>query len=124
MSILVVDDEPLIRDWNVIQLSLLGYSSLVATNGLEAINVYKRAPADVKLVILDLNMPVLNGIETYKILRQQSKYLPIVVCSGMGSDDIQFLMKDDGYLFMKNKPYKIREILQFMEDKPLYGGGV
>ena len=124
MSILVVVDEVLVRDWNVVQLSLMGQSVLCASNGMEALSIFKKIPAKIDLIILDMHMPVLGGLETYRCLRQLSKYVPIVVCSSSETPEINFFMETDKFLFIKNKPYKIKDILKFMDNKPLYGNEV
>lgn len=66
-KILVVDDEPDIRELVSYNLKKAGYEVLVAENGEEAIKSAKRYQPD--LIILDIMMPVMDGIETCRILR-------------------------------------------------------
>jgi len=67
-SVLLVDDEPHIRKYVGLILRQLGIAKLVeAANGAEAIAAYQAAPVD--LVLLDVNMPVMDGLETLRKLK-------------------------------------------------------
>ena len=85
--ILVVDDEVAIR--SIIQhvLEDLGYTVVTAEHGAQALELFDHIPDEVKLVLLDVNMPVLDGGETAVALRERKPDIPILVMSGIADDD-------------------------------------
>ena len=68
-TILVVDDEPLVRDLLVQFLSLRGYRALGVKDGAEALSMVEHTPPD--LILLDLLMPGMDGVEVLRQLRQR-----------------------------------------------------
>lgn len=78
MKIMVVDDSKTMRGIQRTILSELGYEDVVeAENGFEALNVYKSAEPD--LVLLDWNMPMMDGITFLRSIRQRKKKLMVVM---------------------------------------------
>jgi two-component system, chemotaxis family, chemotaxis protein CheY len=83
-TILLVDDEPHIRKFVGLILKQLGAPRLLeAPNGQEAIVVYQRENPD--LVLLDINMPVMDGIETLKRLREIDPECIVVMLTSLAS---------------------------------------
>jgi PAS domain S-box-containing protein len=85
--VLVVDDEVAIRSMIQHVLEDLGYTVLTAEHGAQAIELFDNIPDEVKLVLLDVNMPVLDGGETAVALRERKPEIPILVMSGIADDD-------------------------------------
>lgn len=81
-KILVVDDEESIRFLFKEELEEEGFSVEVACNGKEALEMLPHLRPD--LVTLDIRMPVMDGIETLKKIRETERDLPIVLCSAYG----------------------------------------
>ncbi len=81
--ILIVDDEPAIRDTMRMTLEYDGYECLTASSGTEGLATVERESPD--LVFLDIKMPGLDGLETLKGLRKISDTLPVVIVSAHGS---------------------------------------
>ncbi len=84
LNILLVDDEEAFVTTLQERLELRGYSPRVALNGQTALDMIAMDPPDV--VILDLRMPGLSGIEVLRRIRQQWPGLPVIMLSGHGSD--------------------------------------
>ena len=82
-TILVVDDEPNILRASSILLERHGYRVLTALNGQEALIQYIQNRAQVRLVLSDLMMPVMNGIDLVRALRAIDATLPIIMTSGL-----------------------------------------
>ncbi len=82
-TILLVDDEPAIRQIAKGTLETYGYRVLTAADGEEAEDVYRRNMDDIALVITDMMMPVRDGRETIRVLRSINPGLKIVVTSGL-----------------------------------------
>jgi DNA-binding response OmpR family regulator len=81
-SILVADDEPFLRKALNRVLSRAGYHVLLAEDGQHAVDIYSEKSEDIVLVILDLNMPVMDGIEAYHKIRGLNPAAKIALSSG------------------------------------------
>jgi two-component system response regulator (stage 0 sporulation protein F) len=84
IHVLVVDDEPDFRQLMTYWLESKGYSVLVAADGEVAIQQVKEKKPDV--VFMDLRMPVLDGIEAIKKIREFDKDIPIIIISAYVDD--------------------------------------
>ncbi len=119
-KILVVDDEPknlkLLRDI----LKSSGYSVLSACNGREAID--EALVHQPHLILMDLNLPVLNGLEATKILKNNpnTREIPVLVLSGTGPEDSAKLRNAgcDGFI---SKPFNLgdfrKKISEYLHKK-------
>ena len=87
-SVLVVDDEPMVREVTGAMLEELGYRCQLAASGSEAIRRLRADPADVDVVILDMTMPDMNGVEALAALRAVRPDLPVVLCSGYSEAEV------------------------------------
>lgn len=106
--VLVVDDEKPLRDFVRRNLEVRGFNLLTAANGLEALAAFNTHSVD--LVILDLMMPRMDGMETIRRIRENST-VPVIILSALGeeSDKIQALnLGADDYL---TKPFGVGELL-------------
>jgi len=106
--VLVVDDEKSLRDFVRRNLEARHYKVLTASNGLEALATFNNENID--LVILDLMMPHLDGLETTRRIRESSK-TPIIILTALGeeSDKVQaFDLGADDYL---TKPFGVGELM-------------
>ena len=109
--VLVVEDDPDVRRLVEMKLKLDGIETLTATNGQEALDVLAESPVD--LVILDLQMPVMGGIETCRRIREDDELsgIPIVMLTARAqAADIQEGLSTgaDDYVV---KPFSPRELL-------------
>ncbi len=105
-TILLVDDEEELRALGPIRLKALGYATLTAANGLEALEIYRERGGGIDLILLDLLMPVMDGFETYHRLREISSTVPIVFCSGCGLEELPSGILDNEHTNFLKKPYK------------------
>lgn len=115
--VLFVDDEPGIRNVAKKVLSAVGYRVVLAANGQEAVDLYDQEEA-IDFVILDLNMPVMGGIECLDRLHEMNPDLPVLLASGfaLNHESEKRLCERVDYI---SKPYhekeflvKIRELLE------------
>jgi CheY-like chemotaxis protein len=83
--ILVVDDEKPVCELTSKILTRFGYNVVTASDGVEAIAAFVPQAADVRLLITDLDMPIVNGPALAAALRRLKPELPIVAMSGNGS---------------------------------------
>jgi two-component system KDP operon response regulator KdpE len=108
INVLVVDDEKPLRDFVRRNLEVRGYKVLTASNGVEALAIFKSE--HVQLVILDIMMPHMDGLEATRRIRQDS-HVPIVILTAMGeeADKVRaFDLGADDYL---TKPFGVGELL-------------
>jgi two-component system KDP operon response regulator KdpE len=106
--ILVVDDEPQITRVLRTSLSSQGYDIRVANNGETALEILKNWTAD--LVITDLAMPVMDGVELCRRVRAKSE-VPIIVLSVRGEEPTKVQALDVGADDYVTKPFGIHELL-------------
>jgi two-component system KDP operon response regulator KdpE len=108
ISVLVVDDEEPIREFVRRNLEVRGFLVTTASNGIEAIQEFNKENSN--LVILDVMMPEMDGLETIRRIREKST-VPIIVLSALGEerDKVQaFNLGADDYL---TKPFGVGELL-------------
>jgi two-component system cell cycle sensor histidine kinase/response regulator CckA len=86
-TVLVVDDEPAILLMARRMLESAGYRVLVAADGAEAIATFRANAGSVAVVVMDMTMPVLDGVPTIQAISRIDPTVPIVAASGIGSND-------------------------------------
>lgn len=108
-TILVVDDEPTLRRVAGRLLERLGYQVLEAADGESALEIYARRNGDVDLVLLDVIMPGLSGLQTLERLRILDPQVRVLLCSGL-SETVEDNLPD-GVDFLP-KPYPLETLSQ------------
>ena len=109
--ILVVDDDPTIRDLLKEALSLEGYLTRTVASGNDALKILQQFPS-CNLLLLDLVMPGWNGEKTLEQLRHYSPQLPAVIMTGHDKEDCLPGLKQLGINGFIEKPFLISEIFQ------------
>jgi CheY-like chemotaxis protein len=107
-TVLVVDDEPMIRDLARAVLETGGYRVLEAHDGEEAVEVFRDQAAAIDLVVLDLTMPRMSGRDTFRALVDIQPSARVMFSSGYSADD---LSDTTGVIGMLPKPYRPTELL-------------
>jgi two-component system cell cycle sensor histidine kinase/response regulator CckA len=111
-TILLVDDEELVRDLGARILRKAGYNVLTAANGREALDLFEKERAQISLVILDLIMPDMGGKQCLEELRKIDPQLKILIASGLSdaaSVQESIKMGAKGFIY---KPFKSKELLR------------
>ena len=108
LKILVIDDEPPIRKLLRMGLSAHGYEVLDAPNGKIALELLAKKP---DLVILDLGLPDIDGLELLRRIRHRQESLPIVVLSSRGDEAGKVAALDLGADEYVTKPFGMDELL-------------
>ena len=86
-SVLVVDDEPVIVQLVAMVLKQIGYAVLTASGGVEALMVYSSYHAKVDLVLTDVVLPGMNGVELANRIRALDPTVKVLLMSGSVPDD-------------------------------------
>ena len=122
-TLLLVEDEVFIRELYHRRLLSAGYNVLVAMDGLEGLELAKSKP---DLVLLDIMLPKLNGIEVLKKLSSASKTkdIPVVLLTNLGQESIireAFSLGARGYFVkMRVTPNEITDKVKIFLDNPNY----
>jgi two-component system, cell cycle sensor histidine kinase and response regulator CckA len=108
-TILLIDDEAIIRNLGRTLLRRQGYTVLLAEDGPQAIEMYRQNRNRIDLVILDLTMPRLSGQETLKQLREIDPSVPVLFSSGYSADGMPDATEEQVLGFI-GKPYRPQEL--------------
>jgi signal transduction histidine kinase/ActR/RegA family two-component response regulator len=109
-TVLLVEDETMVREMASTILKRLGLTVLEAKDGIEAIEVFQRQPDKIHCVLCDLTMPRMNGWETIAALHELAPDLPVILASGYDKAEV---MSEDHSLLPKlflSKPYSLKEL--------------
>lgn len=115
LGILVVDDEPMIRELAFRTLERAGYKAFQAEHGQGAIALLEAHAAEITLVMLDLTMPGLTGSQTLAVIHARWPSLRIVLMSGHNVQSME-LYRSQGVVGYIEKPYLPHELLQMVQD--------
>jgi CheY-like chemotaxis protein len=110
-TILLVDDEEIVRGMAKMLLSRYGFKVLVAANGIEAIDLCKRHPADIAAIVIDLSMPGMSGAEALPELRKIRPGVKAIVSSGYTEAETMALFKGQRVSGFIQKPYTPHQLV-------------
>ncbi|MCF6257100.1 MAG: response regulator [Gammaproteobacteria bacterium] len=108
MKVLIVEDDPAIRRLHQRQLTRWGYGVDLAINGREAVERVRKSgekgEMNYDLCLMDVNMPVMNGIDAIQVIRKNTTYLPIVAHSVNPDNKIPCLESGADEFLLKPRP--------------------
>ena len=107
MRILVVEDEEMVRTICVAMLRRLEYQTLEASDGLEAMQIFKQYQHDILGVVLDLTMPRMDGLATFDALRQIRPDVQVLLCSGYSETEATRRFMDKPLAGFIQKPFQL-----------------
>lgn len=107
-TILVADDEPMLLHLARKVLEKAGYDVVTAANGADATEVFAQSPEAFEAVILDLQMPVLGGLEAWQQMERLRPGLPVLFCTG--DADGEFLQRSG--VGVLQKPFSLPRMLE------------
>ncbi|RLA91277.1 MAG: hypothetical protein DRG20_01880, partial [Deltaproteobacteria bacterium] len=111
-TILLIDDEEMIIEIGEEFLKILGYKVLVAKNGEEAIEIYKKNKDKIDMVILDMIMPVISGSETYDRLKNINPNIKVLLSSGYSINGQANEILKKGCSGFIQKPFTLEKLSQ------------
>ena len=115
VTLLLVEDEPLVQRFAVRALRALGHQVLVASDGVEAIAAFEREHTSIDVVVLDMIMPRMGGHATFRALRAIDPDVQVVLTTGYAHNDESDAILELGVKELVEKPYRIEvldEVLQ------------
>ncbi len=116
-TVLVVDDEAVVREMARRTLEHAGHGVLLADGGRKAVELFRAHGAEIRLVLLDVTMPDASGPETFRELRRVDAEIPILLSSGYPEDDaVEKLAAAPLSGFLK-KPYAPEELVARVRER-------
>jgi two-component system cell cycle sensor histidine kinase/response regulator CckA len=109
-TILVVDDEEIIRRLLEEMLQEMGFRVLVAQDGLEALEIYREFSSGIDVVLIDMIMPRLDGKETFLEMKKINPNVRAVLSTGFTRDGAVQETMDQGIIAFIQKPYRLEEL--------------
>jgi len=106
-TVLLVEDDHLLRDMVEEMLAYLGFTVLTAADGLEAVEIFRQRQAEIDCVLSDLTMPRMDGWETLTALRQLSPDLPVILSSGYDEAQVMAGHHPERPQAFLSKPYQL-----------------
>lgn len=120
-TILIVDDHETIWDFLIEALQRLGYSVLLAENGLDAVEIYQENPNEIDLVLLDMVMPKLGGHQTFYKIKELDPNAKVLLSSGYVSEEEVNDLLEQGAKGFLPKPHRIatmaKEVRRILDEK-------
>ena len=113
-TILVVDDDQSINSIFEFVLQQAGYYTITTTSGLECIDIIK-SDQPVDLVFLDLKMPGISGIDTFKEIQKMRPMLLVIMMTGYSVDELLRDAFELGAYGVIYKPFDVEEVLSVIE---------
>jgi PAS domain S-box-containing protein len=108
-TVLLVDDEETVLEIGTAMLETLGYRVITAGNGVEALDRY-REHHDITLVILDLTMPQMDGMQCFKALQALNPEVRVVMSSGFNEQEVTKQLDAQGLSGFIQKPYRLADL--------------
>jgi CheY-like chemotaxis protein len=105
MTVLVVDDDTNVRQALSTVLANLGFNAIPAADGAEALVIAAERRTEIRLVITDVHMPHLNGVQLVQALRRMCPKLPIIVTSGNVDEHDERQLREFGVAAILPKPF-------------------
>lgn len=109
--VLLMDDEATVRQLTQTTLQNYGYRVLTAMSGLDGITTFDAHKDEIKLLVSDTDMPVMNGIVAIRAIQKLKPELPVIITSGVERDTEQLVGIDRTHLTILQKPYTVEQIL-------------
>ena len=115
-TVLVVDDEQMIREMASDMLNLLGFKVFLAASGVEGLDMYKLHKDQIDVVLLDLLMPEMNGTVCFENLKKVNPDVKVIVATGIGEFEKKKELEEKGIKGYLEKPYRLENIAQKLSD--------
>ncbi len=108
--ILFVDDEPMLCKVGSEILTSLGYTVTSTVDSLNALELFEKSPEKYDILITDQTMPLLTGVELINEVKKIRDDIPIILCTGYSSNDINTSNNDFEINYLVNKPLKVNDL--------------
>jgi signal transduction histidine kinase len=110
--VLVVDDQEQIRSFTKMALERVGYEVITAADGREGVEMFGKHKDSLRVVLLDMTMPVMEGKAAFKEMAQINDSVPVILMSGYHEQDVTNQFAGRGLAGFIQKPFQIYELLK------------
>jgi CheY-like chemotaxis protein len=121
-TVLVVDDEEMVRKFAQQVLEQNGYTVLLAEDGERGVEIFRRETHRIRCVVLDLTMPLMSGAETLTRMKALRPDIPIILSSGFSEVDAVRRFEGKGLAGFLQKPYQVTALLEGVKSAIGYTG--
>ncbi|MFA6243437.1 MAG: ATP-binding protein [Candidatus Hydrogenedentales bacterium] len=111
-TVLLVDDEPVVREIAKRALERVGYRVYCAEDGEAGLTLFERHADEIDAVVLDMSMPQMDGRQAYMAIRSRYPNVPIILSSGYSKDDVMEDFGADTLLSFLQKPYLAERLVE------------
>ena len=111
-TVLLVDDEEIVLEVNKALLEDLDYRVIIARDGKEALEVYRKDQEDIDFVLLDVVMPIMGGGEAYDRMKEINPNIKVLLSSGYSIDGQPAEILERGCNGFIQKPFKLNELAE------------
>ena len=115
-TVLVVDDEALVRRVARQMLAGQGYEVIEAGSGDEALRAFEAAAGEIRCVLLDVTMPELDGVRTLELLRERRADLPVVLMSGRPEREVRTRLGGEPRTAFLHKPFRLASLAEKLRE--------
>ena len=105
LTVLIIDDEPMVRTLCREMLIVLGCKALIAANGEEGIALFEEKKDEIDMIILDYTMPKLDGVATFLKLKEIKQEVRVILSSGYNSQELEQQFSTVGFTGFIQKPF-------------------
>jgi len=114
-TVLIVDDEAVIREMASEVLEEIGLHTIMAENGQEGVDLFRQHQSTIAVVLLDMTMPIMDGEHCFQALRAIREDIPVVVASGYAEQDVFQAFGENNLAGFLHKPFNIETLQQTMQ---------
>ena len=109
-TVLIVDDEDFVRSVCSGMASQLGLDVLTAVDGADAVRVFREQRSSIRAVLLDMTMPQMDGLATFRALRLIAPDVRVILCSGFSEQEVSARFAGEGLAGFLQKPYGLEKL--------------
>lgn len=113
-NILLVDDQLVVREIAQKMLHHLGYNVLLAEDGIQGFNLYRENVASIDLVIIDMIMPHMGGLECLEAMRKINPEVKAILASGFSKESIADKINEEHIMGFLQKPFRLHELSELV----------
>lgn len=114
-TVLIIDDEPSVRDSVTDILEIADIETLTASDGYKGVEIYKTHQKEIDLVLLDMSMPGLNGEETFYRLQAVNPDIKVILSSGYSEVEASTAFMQEGIRDFLQKPYSFDKLIETVQ---------
>ncbi|MBI5216552.1 MAG: PAS domain S-box protein [Ignavibacteriae bacterium] len=111
-TLLIVEDEEMLREMLKVLLEMKGYHIITAQNGEEGIQLYREYQSRISAVVTDMGLPRTSGDEVFRKIKSMNPVVPVILASGFIDPNVKSGLATDGAKHFVQKPYSPDELLK------------